>query len=175
MNPPELIELDQADFVTIDTIGPPGQRTFYLQAAQDDTLISLIIEKEQAAAISVAISNMLEQLEEVGSEAEPVSLDLIHPVEPLFRVGRLGLGYDEGRKMLVVIAEEAATEEKSQGARVHIWASQAQMAALAHKAATVVASGRPICPLCGEPIAPGEEHICVRGNGRKRLYEIKGD
>jgi len=175
MSPPELIELDQADFITIDTIGPPGQRTFYLQAAQDDTLITLIIEKEQAAAISVAISNILEQLGEVGGETEPASLDLVHPVEPLFRVGRLGLGYDQGRKMLVVIAEETATEEKSQRTRVHIWASQVQMAALARKAATVVASGRPICPLCGEPIAPGEEHVCVRGNGRKRLYETEGD
>ena len=175
MSPPELIELNQADFITIDTIGPPGQRTFYLQAAQDDALITLIIEKGQAAAISVAISNILEQLEEVGGEAEPASLDLIHPVEPLFRVGRLGLGYDQGRRMLVVIAEETATEEKSQRTRVHIWASQVQMAALARKAATVVASGRPICPLCDEPIAPGEEHVCVRGNGRKRLYETEGD
>ena len=28
MSLPKLIELGQADFVTIDTIGPPGQRTF---------------------------------------------------------------------------------------------------------------------------------------------------
>jgi uncharacterized repeat protein (TIGR03847 family) len=92
----------------------------------------------------------------------------MHPVEPLFRVGRLGLGYDETRDMLVVTAEELAEEEKPHTARVHIWASRAQMAALARKAAIAVVSGRPICPLCGETIDTGEQHVCVRGNGRKR-------
>jgi hypothetical protein len=58
---------------------------------------------------------------------------------------------------------------------VRIWARHEQMAALARKAAIAVASGRPICPLCDEVIEPGEEHICVRDNGRKRLYELEGD
>ncbi len=171
-----LIELGQTDFITIDTIGPPGQRTFYLQAAQGDTLVTLIIEKEQAAAISIAISRLLEQLGGTGGEAEPMNLDLIHPVEPLFRVGRMGLGYDQERDRLIIVAEELMPEmeERQQGVRVHIWASRAQMAALAHKANLVVASGRPICPLCNEPINPGEEHACIRGNGRKYLYETDG-
>jgi uncharacterized repeat protein (TIGR03847 family) len=171
MGLPELIELSRADFVTIDAIGPPGQRTFYLQAAQDETLITLIIEKEHAAAISIAISSMLEELGTAGDGPEPVSLELIHPVEPLFRVGRLGLGYDQARDMLVVMAEELAADEEQQRTRVHIWASRAQMAALARKAAIAVTSGRPICPLCGEAINPGEEHVCVRGNGRKHMHE----
>jgi uncharacterized repeat protein (TIGR03847 family) len=174
MRLPELIELSQTDSITIDTIGPPGQRTFYLQAAQDDTLITLIIEKEHAAAISIAISRLLEQLGEAGDEPEPASVELAHPVEPLFRVGRLGLGYDETRDMLVVMAEELAADEEEQVAKVHIWASRAQMAALAHRAAIAFASGRPTCPLCGEPTDGSEQHVCVRGNGRKRLYESDG-
>jgi len=174
MGLPELIELNQADFITIDTTGPLGQRTFYLQAAQDDILITLIIEKEQAAAMSIAVSGVLEQLGEARDEPEPVSLDLIHPLEPLFRVGRLGLGYDRARDMLIVVAEEltADLEEGQRGAKIHIWASQAQMAALARKAAIVVSSGRPTCPLCGEITNPDEQHVCVRGNGRKRLYKV---
>lgn len=173
MRLPELIELSRADFVTIDTIGPPGQRTFYLQAAQDDTLITLIIEKEHAAAISAAISGLLEQLgEPQDEEPETAGLDLIQPVEPLFRVGQLGLGYDRTRDMLVVMAEELATEEeRERKTRVYIWARRDQMAALARKAAIAFASGRPTCPLCGEPIPLGEEHVCVRDNGRKRVYE----
>ena len=172
MRLPELIELSRADFVTIDTIGPLGQRTFYLQAAQDDMLVTLIIEKEHAAAISVAISGLLEQLGEAEGEHEFASLDLIHPVEPLFRVGRLGLGYDEKRDMLVVMAEELATEEEQEVTKVRIWASRVQMASLARRAAIAFASGRPLCPLCSEPIQPDEQHVCVRGNGRKRLYEV---
>jgi hypothetical protein len=159
MSLPELIELSQVDFITIDTIGPPGQRTFYLQ-------------KAHAAAISVAINGVLEQLGGGVDEPELVSPGLVHPVEPLFRVGRLGLGYDHKRDMLVVTAEELAEEEKPHRAQVHIWADRAQMAALARRAAIAVASGRPICPLCGETISPGETHVCVRGNGRKHIDEI---
>jgi uncharacterized repeat protein (TIGR03847 family) len=166
---PELIELDHADFVTIDTIGPPGQRTFYLQAGQDDTLVSLIIEKEQATAIAVAIENVLSRLGRSEDEPELGGRDLIEPVSPLFRVGQLKLGYDEERDMLVIVAVEWTTESQPR-TRVHIWASLAQMAALAHQAAATVSSGRPSCPLCHEMINPGEEHVCDRGNGRKRLY-----
>ena len=171
MPTPEPIELRQADFVTIDTLGPPGQRTFYLQAAQDDLLVTLIIEKEHAAALSVAVSGLLEQLGGIEDEAEPASMDLIHPVEPLFRVGKLGLGYDQDLDLLVVVAEEAATEETPEPAKVHIWASRAHMAALAHKAAVAVASGRPTCILCGETLEPDKQHVCTRGNGRKHIFE----
>jgi uncharacterized repeat protein (TIGR03847 family) len=169
---PELIELRRADFITIDTIGPPGQRTFYLQVAEGETLITLIIEKQHAAALVVAMDNLLQKLGEGEDEPEPVRLDLIQPFVPLFRVGRLGLGYDRVRDMVVVVADELTAEEEQQGTRVQIWASRAQMAALARKAAVAVASGRPTCVLCGEVINPGEEHVCVRGNGRKRVFEV---
>ena len=172
MSSPELIELSRADFVTIDTIGPPGERTFYLQASQDDLLITLVIEKMHAAALSVAIKSLLERL---GQAEEPASVDLnlIQPVEPLFRAGNLGLGYDEERDLLVIVAEEMVTGEDVQAARVQIWADRLMMAQLAHQAATVVAAGRPTCPLCNEPINPGEDHTCVRGNGRKKLYGVE--
>lgn len=175
MNQPELIELSQVDLLTIDAIGPPGQRTFFLQAAQGDTLITLIIEKEHAAALSIAIRGLLEQLSQGKAETEDdpasVNLDLVHPVEPLFRVGRLGLGYGETQDMIVIMAEELTEEEEQQGSRVHIWGSRVQMEALAHQAATVVAAGRPICPLCGELIEVDEKHVCIKDNGRKRLYK----
>jgi uncharacterized repeat protein (TIGR03847 family) len=174
MNQPEWIELSHADFVTVDTIGPPGQRTFYLQAAQDDLVITLLIEKEQAAAIAVAIGGALQQLDAIDEEFDLSGLDLIPPVEPLFRVGKLELGYDQERDMLVIAAEEL-TAEGEQGGRVRIWARHEQMAALARKAAVAVASGRPICPLCDEVIEPGEEHVCVRDNGRKHLYDLEED
>ena len=125
------------------------------------------VEKEHAAAISIAISSMLEELRATRGEPEITSLELIHPLEPLFRVGRMGLGYDETRDMLVVTAEELAAEEEQHRAQVHIWANRTQMAALARKAAIAVTSGRPTCPLCGETIDPDEQHTCVRGNGRK--------
>ena len=175
MSLPEPIELNRADFITIDAIGLPGQRTFFLQASEGDILITLIIEKEHAAALSIAIQSLLEQLgqdQETRDESVPVNLDLVHPVEPLFRVGQLGLGYDEAQDMIVVMADEL-TEEEEEGDMVHIWGNRALMGALAHQAATVVASGRPICSLCGEVMDVDEDHVCIKGNGRKQLYQSK--
>ncbi len=167
MNWPELIELRQVDFVTIDAIGLPGRRTFYLQAAQGDMVVTLIIEKEQAAALSVAIQTVLEQQGAAETPVEMLNMDLIHPVEPLFRVGNLRLNYDRIEHLLVIVAEELT--EKTHGSRVHIWIEHPLMAALARQAAIAVSAGRPICPLCNESINPGETHVCAKGNGRKRL------
>ena len=165
---PQLIELRRADFITIGTVGPPGQRTFFLQAAQDDIVISLIIEKEHATALAIAIGNVLAGTDAIDDEVERERLELIHPVRPMFRVGRLNLGHDEQRDMIVIIAEELTAEEGDQAARVRIWGSREQMMAMAREAVIAVASGRPICPLCHEVMDPDEAHVCVRGNGRKR-------
>jgi uncharacterized repeat protein (TIGR03847 family) len=177
MNLPEQIDLSKVDFITIDTIGPPGQRTFFLQAAQGTTVITMIIEKEHAAALSIAIQGVLNRLGggRTDEEFDPSSLDLILPVEPLFRVGKLGLGYDQEHDMLVIMAEELAAEEDQPVTQVRIWADRVKMAALARKAAVTVSSGRPLCPLCGEAIEPDEVHVCTKGNGHKRIYEIDGD
>ena len=39
--------------------------------------------------------------------------------------------------------------------------------AFARQALTVVAAGRPPCPLCGNPLDP-EGHVCPRANGHHR-------
>ena len=49
-------ELDALDFITVGTIGPPGQRIFHLQARQENNLITLTIEKEQAAALAESVT-----------------------------------------------------------------------------------------------------------------------
>jgi uncharacterized repeat protein (TIGR03847 family) len=165
---PNLIELRHADHLTVGTIGEPGQRTFFLQAAQDDLVISLVIEKEQATAIAIAISNVLADHEAAETVDQHERMDLIHPVRPLFRVGKLSMGHDEQREMIVIIAEALAPEGET-ARRVRIWGTRSQMLALAHQAVLAVAAGRPICPLCHEVLDPGAEHVCVRGNGRKRV------
>jgi uncharacterized repeat protein (TIGR03847 family) len=137
-------------------------------------LVTLIIEKEQAAAIAVAVGGALQQLDEDYEEFDLPAIELIQPIEPLFRVGKLELGYDQERDLLAIIAEERVSEGQV-GGRVRIWATYEQMAALARQAAVAVASGRPICPLCDEIIDPGEEHVCVRDNGHKRLYKLEGE
>jgi len=175
---PQFIGLGQVDFITVGAKGPPGQRVFYLQAAQGDLVISLVIQKEQAAALALGIHQLLVELGGVSEdETIPTDLDLREPVRPLFRVGSLSLGYDEEKDVLLIVARAvfAHADEDWEAPEVHLWGTRAQMFALAERAAEEVAAGRPRCPLCDEPLEPGKRHICTRGNGRKRLYPRSED
>jgi len=169
---PDYLGLSQVEFITVGTVGSPGNRTFYLQAAQGDLMVSLIIEKEHAAALSLGIEQLLEQLGTLSSIVLiPIDLTLREPLQPLFRVGSLSLGYDEEGDAVVLVARALADEEED-APEVHFWCTQAQMYALAEHAAEVVAAGRPRCPLCDEPLDPAQDHVCARDNGRKRLFRL---
>jgi len=148
------IDLNPVDFITVGTVGPKGQRVFHLQAGKGDQVVSLIIEKEQAWALSEAIRELVDDLEErfPGEETEDVSgwnMELRDPLEPLFRVAQMGLGYDEDRRMVVLVAQElVATEEDTdpeslQPGIVRMWCSRTQMRALSAHATATVQAGRP--------------------------------
>jgi uncharacterized repeat protein (TIGR03847 family) len=148
------IELNPVDFITVGTVGPKGQRVFHLQAGKEEQVVSMIIEKEQAWALSEAIRELVEDLdrrypEEVPSVLEDTNMELREPLEPLFRVAQMGLGYDEERNMIVLVAQELVIidedvdPESIEPGIVRMWSSRAQMRALsAHSTATVQA-GRP--------------------------------
>mgnify|MGYP000425904500 CR=1 FL=1 len=169
---PEFLGLSRVDFITVGAVGPPGGRTFYLQAGQGDLVVSVIIEKEHAAALALGIQQMLQQLSDHPvDEWLPTDLELREPIEPMFRVGRLGLGYDPDEGVLILVV--GALSDEDDPPEVHLWCSWAQMAALAQRAADVVAAGRPRCPICDEALEPDQRHVCARGNGRKWLYRVE--
>ncbi len=95
---------------------------------------------------------------------EGMSLEL--PLEPLFRVGQVNLGFDQESEHLVVIAYELLEEEGDDAmpSIARFWATPAQMRAFSIHGQEVVAAGRPTCSMCGEPIDP-EGHFCPRKNG----------
>ena len=150
------IELNPVDFITVGTIGPKGQRTFHLQAGKDDQLVSLIIEKEQAWALSEALRELIDDLEKRYPEAggnppldlSKMDMDLREPIEPLFRVAQMGLGYDEERNMVVLVAQELiALDEDTDPDLVNpgivrMWGNRAQMRALSKYTMEVVQQGR---------------------------------
>jgi probable phosphoglycerate mutase len=162
-----VYDLNPVTHITVGAMGVPGKRTFYLQGRQGMTTVTLLVEKEQVAALARGINEMLEQLGERGGtvQVSELAMELSHPIEPVFRVGQMGLGYDAERKLIVTVAYELPEEENPAVVDVvRFWATSDQMRALARHVAALVAAGRPSCVMCGRPIDP-EGHFCPKKNG----------
>ncbi len=164
------IELNPVTHLTVGTIGPPGKRTFYLQGSRGTQTVSLVIEKEQAAMMANSFESLLEELhkkhpQESREAQEPVWMDmrLREPVNALFRVGNMGVGYNEASDQVVLVAYELVEEDDEPNV-VSFWATRAQIRTLAQHAKEVVNAGRPICGNCGRPIDP-DGHFCPNRNG----------
>ncbi|MFO7320604.1 MAG: DUF3090 family protein [Chloroflexota bacterium] len=152
------IELNPVDFITVGTIGPKGQRVFHLQAGQGNRIVSMIIEKEQAWALSEAIRELVDDLDSRfpnpegqadEEESATMDMDLREPIEPIFRVAQMGLGYDEEHNRVVLVAQELVPVDESgdpelnEPGIVRMWCSRAQMRALSRQAQETVQAGRP--------------------------------
>lgn len=146
------LELKSVDFITIGTIGPKGKRVFYLQAGYKQQIVSLVIEKEQSWALSEAIRELIDDLND-RYDGEPVvdlshlDMDLREPIEPVFRVSQMGLGYDEDQDKIVLVAQELVVGQEDelieiQPGVVRLWCSRAQMEALSIHAMETVKAGR---------------------------------
>jgi uncharacterized repeat protein (TIGR03847 family) len=175
MSPIEY-DLNPVSRITTGAIGPPGKRVFYLQARQGSDLVTLIVEKAQIQSLAVGLEQFLQELreqypdlDEAESSFVETAMDLETPIDPAFRVGQLGLGYDRPTDRVVIVAHELQVEgEDPELATVaRFWCSRSQLLALGHWGMELAGRGRPICGNCGEPMDP-EGHFCPRSNGHKR-------
>lgn len=167
-------DLNPVSRLTVGALGEPGQRTFFIQGRQGHTLVSLVTEKEQMRALAQGVADLLTRLGDRVDAPIDVSdyeLALEEPVEPLFRVGQLGLGYDQESDLLVVVAYELTAEDAASSDVVRFWATRDQMRALSRHIAQVASAGRPTCVLCGRPIDPAG-HFCPRRNGHATYVEL---
>ena len=166
------IELNPVSYLTIGTVGEPGQRTFYLQGSRGTHIISLIIEKEQAVMLANSFESLLEELDSrhpapAKESQEPIWTDmrLREPIEALFRVGNMGLGYNEDTDQVVLVAYELVDEDDDPSI-VSFWATRIQVQSLIQHTLDVVKAGRPICGNCGLPM-DADGHFCPNRNGHK--------
>jgi uncharacterized repeat protein (TIGR03847 family) len=172
-------ELDPLTHLVADAVGAPGRRTFFLQAASGTEQVTLLVEKEQVRQLAQRLEEWLPTLgtdrpedpDEVAA-AGAAEMRLREPLVPDFRVGRLQLVYDPERDRVVVAATELAggedEAEDEGGQEVHLVATRAQLRRLASHGASVVAAGRPACPVCGNPMDP-DGHVCPAMNGHRPL------
>jgi len=150
------IELNPVSFLTVGTVGPKGKRVFYLQAGDNKQVISLILEKEQARALGEAIKELMDDLKERypdGAEGNinlaEWNMELRDPIDPLFRIAQIGLGYDETQNLVVIVAQELVTVdeddadlETTQPRIARLWGNRAHFRALSLYTHKIVTKGR---------------------------------
>jgi uncharacterized repeat protein (TIGR03847 family) len=166
------------------TVGPPGERIFYLQARGGGRLVSVALEKVQVALLAEKLDELLgEAHRRFGVTLPEPEVDtpdnepLESPVDEEFRVGTLGLAFDVDTTTVVIEAiaagendEEEETEVDEEAAdldRLRVRLTPAATRSFIERARRVVAAGRPPCPLCGQPLDP-KGHLCPRHNGYRR-------
>jgi uncharacterized repeat protein (TIGR03847 family) len=160
----DSFDLETLEHFTAGAVGPVGQRVFYLQARQRREVVTLKCEKEQVKALGEYLGRLLQRLTG-ATEEESADLALIQPLDAVWAVGSLEVGYDEPRDRIVIVASEAVEEDSQEEpatARFHL--TRRQAAAFVERARELIEAGRPACPLCSLPINP-EGHICPRSNG----------
>ncbi len=171
------LDLNPVQHITADAIGQPGQRVFYLQAWREADVqpITVIVEKVQLQTLSAGIEQMLDEvakqnpnLLEPSPEYDEEKMRITPPVDPLFRGGEMGLGYDAENDLIVILAREIVMEgaDPEQASVVRFWCSRQQARHLATWSDEVANRGRAICPLCGQPMDPAG-HFCPKKNGHK--------
>jgi len=172
-----LYDLNPVQHIIADAIGEPGQRTFFLQARAGSQLVSVVLEKQEVGSLAVSVLQLLEELEKMHPDLPTTprikkAVHTEHPMEPLFRVGQLTIGYDEDEDMIWLIAKASVLNEESQVIdpshdevpSVRFMGSREQMRAMCEHALEIISQGRPVCPLCGKPIERSG-HFCARTDG----------
>ena len=178
---------DAPDRFVTGTVGPAGNRVFYLQAREGARITSVSLEKVQVAALAQRLDQLLDELDRRGIEGAAEVSDtealargdltaLDEPINEVFRAGTLSIGWDTEDNILLIEAreltddededdEDLSDDEDDEGPdvmRVRITAAAARR--LVERAVRILSSGRPPCPLCGQPLDP-QGHLCPRRNG----------
>ena len=176
-------------FVT-GTVGPPGQRTFFLQARSGKHIVSVSLEKQQVVALAERVDQLLDEVmtsrttEGIVPALAPLDLEdsepLEQPIEEEFRAGTMTLSWDPDDERVVIevfpfteaavvspeqVDQDFEEPEPDEIFLVRLDAGSAR--AFVKRAERVVEAGRPTCPFCGGPIDP-DGHLCVRANGFRR-------
>jgi uncharacterized repeat protein (TIGR03847 family) len=99
-------EFDEVDAFTTGAVGRPGERTFFLQIRAGRQRVSVKCEKQQVAAIAAYLRRVLVDLPPPEDRPMPGALELATPIDPVFVLGPIGLGYDRTGDRLVVQLEE---------------------------------------------------------------------
>jgi uncharacterized repeat protein (TIGR03847 family) len=174
---------DPVERFVVGTVGQPGERSFYIQARTGSRLLSVLVEKDQVAALAGRLALLLRELKRTDEDFSysPLPRDdspLETPIDEEFRVGTIAIAWMGDRNMVslelsaLVVGQEEVLEIEDSDDDVdsdvlHVLLTPAQTDQFISRANAVVNAGRPPCPFCGLALDP-RGHVCPRANGYRR-------
>lgn len=186
------VNLGTVHTLGVEAVGQPGQRRFRLFAASTRGTVIMWMEKEYLINLSLTIDHALAQITEgqvlrteaqVGGLTATGGMPANFPLTPdhELQIGQIGLTYEERASMFMLTGmpmeiimepgQDPIAHVREEDA-VSIRFSQQQAHDLTGTINAVVASGRPICPLCHTPL-DGGPHACVKQNGHREIIQVE--
>lgn len=161
------INLGVARSIDVQSFGEPGQRTFRIRIlGSASETVWLWVEKEHVRALAFAFRRIISGLKYEDRPETAVAEELPEAAEREFRVGIIGVGFDESDQTVALQVHELGLgEEDDPTLRVRL--TLAQCSVVAAQLDEIVEGGRPVCQLCGLPIDP-TGHPCGRRNGQSK-------
>ena len=166
------IDLDPLDNLAVGTVGPPGQRRFFLQARGGGQSLTVACEKVHVQAL---IERIREALEAQGAPPDAAlsapSAPPTEPLDPEWEIGELGVGFHEPTERYVIVVRPGLAESEADAAEatVRLWATPDRLRAFTAQAEAVLSQGRQTCPRCGLPMDPAG-HPCPLSNGTRPIF-----
>ncbi|MET0421517.1 MAG: DUF3090 family protein [Acidimicrobiia bacterium] len=172
---------------------PGARAFYIQARTESAQLTVLVEKEQVALLASEAVAfldRIADEFPEVPIAVAPAAAVLQEPTVPLFRARLIGLGFDPERELVLIelrerpadddtddLSDEPVTESFAAGGDAdslevsddepgyvaRIYATRAQVRAMAARGVDAVAGGRPPCPLCEQPMDPAG-HACPRWN-----------
>jgi uncharacterized repeat protein (TIGR03847 family) len=169
------LEINPVSHITCDAIGKPGERIFYLVGFQAEHTICLLLEKVQIQSLAVAVEQFFSELStrfpELPAASDVFDEEKMHvypPLDPLFRIGEVGLEYNPDSDQVTLSTREILTDQftSEEASTVRFFCTRSQLNTMCRWGLEIASRGRSICPQCGEPMDPAG-HFCPKKNGHK--------
>lgn len=179
-----IFKFEKPDRCVIGAIGSYPDQSYFLQVTDAGEDVTVQMDFRQVRLLGKRIDQLLDSVSahmnihipakvKKASDQGPLHM----PVDSEFFVGSIGLGWDMESLSLIIevmdftslpVTAEMMLQDSEEGPdtlRISLSSSAARQ--FARRALEVYAAGRPLCPLCGEPLDE-DGHICARLNGYRR-------
>ncbi|MFP5347610.1 MAG: DUF3090 domain-containing protein [Actinomycetes bacterium] len=195
---PQVFDYDPPERFVAGTVGPPGGRTFFLQAkgvpagATAPVLTSVALEKQQVFALAERVDELLDEVVRRSGGNAPVpamtpadaedTAPMDSPIEEEFRVGTMSLSWDGDRQLVVIecfeVGEDPEEEDPEALAEALAGGDDSRSVlrvAISGVVARAFAKRALALVAAGRPPCPfcagpldPEGHVCPRANGYRR-------